>query len=138
MRRRQLDGVLDVRALVFVMALAAVGCGNSNGTSDGGANDLSASSGKDLVGATSQCGHPGDKGNSIGVGKFCSHVSDCTGNTKANLCAQLGDPNQFFCTFACSATGPANQCGENATCACDPMGRGCGCFPLACAGPPEG
>lgn len=127
-----------MRTLLLAIALVAAGCGGNGGTADGGVADLSASTGKDMVGFTSQCGHPGDQGNSLGVGKFCSHVSDCTGNTKASLCAQLGDPNEFFCTFACTSNGPANQCGENAICACDSMGRGCGCFPLACAGPPQG
>lgn len=80
----------------------------------------------------SDCGHPGDTGNSLGVGQFCIHESDCENNTKANLCTQLGDPDNFFCTFPCSAKGPADQCGENAYCACDSQGRGCGCYPSRC------
>src|SRR5262245_23108892 len=85
--------------------------------------------------AHSDCGHSGDKGNSLGVGKFCKYISDCADNTEANLCTQLGDPDNYFCTMGCDKMGPANQCGENARCACDSAGRGCGCFPTACDNP---
>ncbi len=87
----------------------------------------------DMTAFKSDCGFPGDVGNSLGVGKFCTaqtFVADCGKNTKANLCANLGSDTDFFCTFTCSSTGSANQCGENAECAC--QGGQCGCFPLAC------
>jgi hypothetical protein len=82
---------------------------------------------------TSECGHPGDKGNSKGVGKYCEASADCASNTDATICTRIADPNNFFCTFSCKATGPADQCGENAFCACD--GSLCGCKPTACGGP---
>jgi hypothetical protein len=86
---------------------------------------------------TSNCGRPGDTGNSLGVGSFCEKSSDCSKNSKALLCTTLGDSENFFCTFPCSRTGTPDQCGENARCAC--TGGGCGCFPTRCDGPqPDG
>src|SRR5262249_16843905 len=79
-------------------------------------DDLAAAA-PDFAGFRSDCGHPGDTGNSLGVGQFCVHESDCENKTKANLCTQLGDPDNYFCTFPCKAMGPADQCGENARCA---------------------
>lgn len=109
------------------------GCGSSTSPVDGGGHDQSVK--HDLAPAhdlffNSQCGHPGDTGNSLGVGKFCTMLSDCSSNTKATLCTTLGSSDEFFCTMLCSSTGPANQCGENARCACD-NGQ-CGCYPTAC------
>src|SRR5262245_56148452 len=62
----------------------------------------------------SDCGHPGDVGNSVGVGKFCMKVTACSSNTKATLCTTLGSDRNYFCTTACDSAGPANYCGENA------------------------
>lgn len=84
----------------------------------------------------SACGHPGDKGNSLGVGQFCENLSDCADNTRAKLCTTLGDPDNFFCTFACKKDGPVDQCGESARCACS--SGGCGCFPTRCDEPSDG
>jgi hypothetical protein len=78
----------------------------------------------------SNCGKPGDPGNSIGIGKFCEKQSMCNPGT---VCTQIQDPDNYFCTKLCTAgDAGAADCGENAHCACDPMGRGCGCFPDAC------
>jgi hypothetical protein len=86
--------------------------------------------GPDFAGFMSDCGKPGDVGNSIGIGKFCIKQSDCNPGT---VCTQLGDPNNYFCTKSCTAgDAGVETCGENAHCACDPQGRGCGCFPDAC------
>jgi len=73
---------------------------------------------------------PGDVGNDMGVGKFCTQLSDCLG-TPAPICAILGDPTVFFCTKTCanSDAGPA-ACGVGASCACG--GGGCGCTPDSC------
>jgi hypothetical protein len=81
--------------------------------------------------AKSDCGHPGDKGNSLGVGKFCQKLLDCSDNVKAFLCTTIGDPNNYFCTFRCKVDA---DCGEDANCQC--AAGGCGCFPNACGGPP--
>ena len=97
----------------------------------------------------SQCGHPGDNGNSIGVGKFCMSISDCTGaGMKTNICSSLGngvnpDPGDtYFCTvYPCHLDGGTMECGENATCTCGSGGgmTGCACTPNSCLGPaPDG
>jgi len=108
----------------FACAIAVASCGGDQPPASGpdaGTPDLA---------FKSNCGHPGDVGNSIGVGKFCQHQSDCPTKT---LCTQLGDPDNFFCTKVCSnSDGGTGECGENAHCACDSTGRGCGCFPDAC------
>jgi hypothetical protein len=75
-----------------------------------------------------QCGHPGDQGNSLGVGKYCDQLTDCIG-LQAGLCATLGDPNAHFCTKTCTQ-GSTTECGDNATCSC--QGGQCGCVPNAC------
>ena len=99
--------------------------------------------GKDMA-FFSVCGHPGDTGNSHGVGKFCMKLSDCAppagdmaGITWAGLCSTLGSDNAFFCTTPCTA--PANDmgdsfCGENAFCQCGSGSSqsGCGCYPTSC------
>ena len=102
-----------MRLWVLAAALALAGCGGDKTTST---PPPDMARGPDLASA---CGHPGDVGNSLGVGKFCTTLSDCTSNTKATLCTTLGSSDEFFCTMLCSSTGAADQCGENARCACD-------------------
>jgi hypothetical protein len=111
-----------VRAVLFAAALALAGCGG----------DDEPAAGPDLG---SQCGHPGDTGNSLGVGKYCQEISDCHNNTRANICSTLGSNTTFFCTFACNPNADmGNPCGENAICACGSGGAasGCGCYPTSC------
>jgi hypothetical protein len=112
-----------VRVALLGLALALVaGCG------DNGATPM------DMAMFVSACGKPGDQGNSLGVGKFCTGIADCTDNPKAVLCTTLGDTSRmnFFCTMPCenSDAGGADPCGENARCACS--SGGCGCFPTRC------
>lgn len=117
--------------LALLMVLALAGCSGGGST----AQDMSMSKSEDMATFKSNCGKPGDVGNSLGVGKFCEKLTDCSDNPKATLCAKLGDPDNYFCTFVCNGgDAGADECGENARCACDPgsMGRGCGCFPIAC------
>lgn len=81
----------------------------------------------------SECGHPGDVGNELGIGKFCASLSDCASTTGAPLCSSLGDPNTHFCTKTCTM-GSTTECGTGAnTCSCntDNPPR-CGCTPTAC------
>jgi hypothetical protein len=80
----------------------------------------------------SQCGEPGDTGNSEGVGKFCTSGSDCP--TTAPLCSIIGSKTTFFCTFICQAGSDA--CGSDATCTCQGSGSSgpCGCTPNSCLG----
>ena len=109
-----------------------VGCGG--GGNPGSSPDMA--HGPDLA-LNSICGHPGDVGNSLGVGKFCMKISDCSANSKATLCSTLGSDNTYFCTMTC--TPPANdmgstECGENAICQCGSGSAqsGCGCYPTSC------
>jgi len=80
------------------------------------------------TGLETTCGHPGDPGNALGVGKYCAQISDCSGLT-AGICAILGDPDAHFCTKTCMQ-GAADACGDAATCAC--QGGQCGCVPNVC------
>jgi hypothetical protein len=111
-----------MRALVIAAALA-FGCSDETKMSQ----DLS---------FYTKCGSPGDPGNSLGVGRFCTiddftSPDQCGGGRKAALCAALGgDLTEHFCTFMCHGDGGASECGENAECAC--QGGQCGCFPTAC------
>ncbi len=87
----------------------------------------------------SACGHPGDTGNSLGVGKYCTMLDDCASNSLANICSTLGnDPStpqldSYFCTAICSASSPAGFCGDGAACMCGTAG--CGCTPTTCSVP---
>jgi hypothetical protein len=120
--------------VVLVALFAAPGCG---GDDDGGSADAPPASidappgGADAP--ASICGEPGDPGNSIGVGKYCDDLADCSGNTEATICATLGNPQAHFCTKICSADAGPTDCGEMATCVC--QSAGCGCTPDACLGP---
>lgn len=126
---------MTVRHLLFVALAGFVAAcsSSSSGSSSGGTKDAApADTGVDAV-ANSECGHPGDVGNEIGVGRFCQTIQDCIVNTKATVCTTLGDDKNFFCTLVCVAGGPADQCGTAASCAC--QGGQCGCHPDACGGP---
>lgn len=92
----------------------------------------------------SQCGHPGDKGNALGVGKFCTTIADCQGpGLKTNICSVLGNgstpspDDTYFCTiYPCHVDAGTNACGEDATCVCGSGGgmSGCACTPNSCLG----
>lgn len=131
-----MDAVRRITLLAAGLALAAgavIACSSSSSTpatdTDAGDDDSGAPSLPDA--SKSICGHPGDKGNSLGVGKFCQQSSDCSDNTRATLCTTIADDTAFFCTFVCHADAGDEQCGENAECQCQ-GGSGCGCFPKAC------
>jgi hypothetical protein len=125
---------LSVGTLFASCLLLAPACKDNTETPPPPADLSVIETGPDLKDFKSDCGHPGDTGNSLGVGKFCIESSDCAENTQATLCTTLGDATNFFCTFACSRTGAPDQCGENAICQCS--GGGCGCFPNACLDAP--
>jgi hypothetical protein len=114
---------------VAAAVLMLVGCGGSD---PGTTSDLAM--GKDMA-SNSICGHPGDTGNSLGVGKYCvSPITDCANNAMATICTTLGSDNTFFCTFPCTASDMGNPCGENAACVCGSGSSqsGCACFPDRC------
>jgi hypothetical protein len=139
-----------IQALLSAAALLAVagGCGDS-GTNNTGdmpmsSQDLAMSTGgHDMAGPLSQCGHPGDVGNSKGVGKFCLGFSECA-NQPASICSALGNggtpssSDTYFCTIiGCATTQPPPDCGPGATCVSDPQGRGSACTPNSCLGPTD-
>ena len=75
------------------------------------------------------CAAPGDTGNDVGVGKFCSAAgNECTGNAGATLC--LADfvqaPFANFCTAQCQGD---PECGAGAVCTSSKI-----CVPAKCAG----
>jgi hypothetical protein len=98
----------------------------------GVAVDLAASPDLALLSA---CGHPGDVGNSLGVGRFCTTVAECAQTAQAKICSTIsnGTPpsasDTYFCTMACDPSGP-NTCGEGAHC----IGSGTsgGCLLVSC------
>lgn len=113
------------RFVVLSGLLLTAACGDDGGKGGGGHPDAS------IDAFTSLCGHPGDPGNEMGVGKFCASISDCSSSQSAPLCSSLGDPMTHFCTHTCSSTGPATQCGTGAECTCNSSNQ-CGCTPSAC------
>jgi hypothetical protein len=127
---------LVVRAAVLVGMLALAGCGGDNGGTGGGPQDMATAN------VLSQCGHPGDVGNSLGVGRFCTKLSDCGKNgEQTNICSALGNgptpsaSDTYFCTiYPCTPDGGTSECGENATCVCGSSsgGGGCACTPNSC------
>jgi hypothetical protein len=84
--------------------------------------------------ADSCCGFPGDRGNELGVGQFCTRDEHCSGNAEAKVCSSfengLTDHVSFFCTIACDPDVQENVCGTGARCNCEEVG--CGCVPIAC------
>jgi hypothetical protein len=131
MKMVRIAGVIGFVSLVVACSSSSSSSSSSSGgTADSGAKDA----GVDAV-SLSECGHPGDVGNELGVGKFCQTITDCSANSKATLCTTLGDAKNFFCTASCTDGGPANQCGSAAHCACQ-SGQ-CGCYPDACGGAPD-
>jgi hypothetical protein len=127
------------------------GNGGSGGTGGGGGGgsaasaDLAMSSAStDMAGGSSTstdmagggsttlcCGQPGDTGNELGVGQYCTGFNTgCTG--MASLCSNISDSQLHFCTMVCQAGG---NCGTGATCQC--QNNQCGCFPDSCMNMPS-
>ena len=129
------------RTTLFLFSIAVVGCGGG-GVSNTPADMAKVSTDMALL---SSCGHPGDTGNSIGVGKFCKSIADCTGpGLKTTLCSSLGNgstpspSDSYFCTiYPCHPVDggvDTAECGENADCVCGGSsgGSGCACTPSSC------
>jgi hypothetical protein len=125
---------------ITLFALACSGGGGSTNTTGGGTTGSTTGGTTggggcvDMAGPLSACGHPCDKGNSLGVGKFCTHVSDCMGpGLSTNICSSLGNgatpsaSDTYFCTiFPCTPDAGVNDgCGEGAHCVADPRGSAC-------------
>ncbi|HEX8952665.1 MAG TPA: hypothetical protein VF945_12505 [Polyangia bacterium] len=132
-----------MRSLLIVSLVLCAGCSSSDDHADaGGAADLAVPSGPDMA-LLSRCGHPGDVGNSLGVGKFCTNQGpDCSGNSMAKSCSALlngqtpSPTDSYFCSFLCATTDPPGVCGENAACLCSSP-TSCACIPTSCI-PPDG
>jgi len=83
----------------------------------------------------SECGHPGDEGNELGVGKFCPNgTSDCSTTQNAPICSDIGSDLTHFCTKICQM-GSTGTCGTGAECVCQGGTSQCGCTPSSCLGP---
>jgi hypothetical protein len=131
MNRRLLLGIAIATA---TSATTACSASSGSGAAAGGDSGV-ADSCAPIDGST--CGQPCQKGNSKGVGVFCSGLT-CPGNGAATLCANAGGPSSHFCTFMCSPADAGDDdaapyptdCGEGAQCAC--QGGSCGCIPTSC------
>jgi hypothetical protein len=116
--------------LAFVALVAVAGCGGSSSTTT--PSDLAMSSSPPDM--TSVCGKPGDTGNALGVGKYCTSNGDCASTSMARACSTIMPPPQgpaYFCTFVCDINATTNACGDGATCTCLSPGV-CGCVPNDC------
>ena len=87
------------------------------------------------------CGKPGDVGNSLGVGKYCSSAAgaECRTNPSATVCSQLlQDPTRptFCCTQGCVPDAGTNTCGDGAKCTQDKGTQQWGCVPAGCVDTP--
>jgi hypothetical protein len=83
------------------------------------------------------CGEPCDRGNDLGVGRYCTAASDCS--EPASVCSvllnDLSPYRSYVCTLQCDPAG-GTDCGAGARCACVPLDTGgtiCGCVPDECA-----
>jgi hypothetical protein len=122
---------LKVAAVGLTGLLALAACGSSGNTN----NDMAAKTGADMT-FFSCCGHPGDTGNSLGIGSYCTTQAQCNSNT---LCAAVyGAPSEhsYFCTKECNAPSDAGvdtkTCAENTTCTQDSVTHLYGCVPNSC------
>ncbi len=121
-------GTVTLGALGVLLASAGLaGCGSPGTTT---ATDMS------MAVQMSCCGKPGDPGNSLGVGKYCTDPtgSECVKNSMATICSSIEDTparKTTFCTMQCNPNTP-NFCGENASCTLDSISKAYGCTPNAC------
>lgn len=134
-----------MKTIGFALVLAFAACSDNSSSSDMAvAADMAKGASTDMA-LLSACGHPGDTGNSIGVGKFCKSIADCSGpGLKTNICSALGNgstpspSDTYFCTvYPCHPVDggvDTAECGENADCVCGGSsgGSGCACTPTSC------
>ena len=110
--------------LFFAVVLAA--CAPAAATPDSGSDS-------GLMVPAGSCGQPGDMGNELGVGRFCTPGGrQCATAPQARICVVDLSPAdmQWYCTRLCSAD---SDCGTDAVCIGD--ARGMGCLPARCAPP---
>ncbi|MDP3768185.1 MAG: hypothetical protein Q8S13_09230 [Dehalococcoidia bacterium] len=86
----------------------------------------------------SKCGHPGDEGDSGGIGRYCgpNATKPCAGSSWCSTgsnAAALRD--RYFCTNQCSRDGGKtldSACGNNSSCWCPQGNLDCWCLPIYC------
>ena len=110
---------MTIRALIIFIVTAAA-CDGSSSTPD-------MPDAPSVDAYASECGHPGDLGNELGIGQFCASLGDCSTTMAAPLCSSLGDRTTHFCTKTCTA-GSTTACGTGAECVCN-AGNQRGCTP---------
>lgn len=82
--------------------------------------------------ATVGCGNPGDKGNNLGVGKYCTKGGgQCSGTQSPYCSADFRSDVPTFCSRPCASD---NDCGTAAKCVGSGLEKGC--EPIACSAPP--
>src|SRR5258708_15863983 len=81
--------------------------------------------------ATATCGAPGDQGNELGVGKYCTQGGGQCQGLQASICsADIQLNGSGLCSKSCSTDA---DCGTGAVCFQDTLGKGC--EPVACQTP---
>jgi hypothetical protein len=124
-------------ALSLVACVAVTGCGDSDADGDGGSGGGGTTTTGGTTKATStggppadSCIQPGDMGNELGVGEYCSPLGkQCMDNAAAQLCLADVGQDQWMCTrIGCDAT---TDCGEGAGCLIV-QGEGSACVPCMC------
>src|SRR5438067_2345808 len=116
-------GGMRNRIHISLLAVALVACTSKSSAKPDAAIDA----------IYSTCGHPGDTGNELGIGKFCTSFNDCANTQAAPLCSIIGDSDTHFCTKTCTM-GSTTECGTNTMCVCNSSSQ-CGCTPNSCLGP---
>ncbi len=124
-----------MRVCLFLVALVAAGCGDDSTTTTP-PPDLAMTTSTGDLSVNSLCGHPGDTGNSKGVGKYCTDSTMCMGQS-ASVCSTLMPIQQgpiYFCTMLCDPNATTSTCGESSTCTClnANVPNECGCVPDVC------
>ncbi|MFO0554854.1 MAG: hypothetical protein U0271_41135 [Polyangiaceae bacterium] len=128
--------------LTSILVLMTAACGDDTGTggqpqggggaaANGGSGGNGGSAGGDPVTPVTSCVQPGDVGNDIGVGTYCTPGGgECADQADAIIClADLGQ-DQWFCTkLSCQMDA---ECGTAASCYIDPQGSAC--IPDHCSG----
>lgn len=117
------------------LVMAAATCSDDADTTGDGGSAGSSSSGEAGSGGTIEypdesCVVPGDEGNNLGVGEFCTPGGDeCDDFNLAPACLANFGQDQWFCTrIGCDET---TDCGEDAECLLD--GAGSACVPCRCS-----
>ena len=128
----QPQGVALIAAAALALAAVAlpVSCGSSNGTGGSGGAGQGGAGGGGIGGFGGQktpkgsCAQPGDKGNNIGVGTYCSPAGkQCEDFPLAGLCLADVGQDQWFCSkIGCTKS---SECGHDATCVIHSDGSAC-------------